>query len=39
MPVAIPTNFDEETVRLALRNMSGKLKPGPAGGADSRLNT
>jgi hypothetical protein len=30
MPVAIPTNFGEETVRLALRNMSGKRLPGPA---------
>jgi len=31
------TNFDEETVRLALRNLSEKRLAGPAGGADSRV--
>jgi uncharacterized protein YceH (UPF0502 family) len=31
------TNFDEETVRLALRNLSDKRLAGPAGGADSRV--
>ena len=31
------TNFDEETVRLALRNLSDKRLAGPAGGADGRV--
>jgi uncharacterized protein YceH (UPF0502 family) len=31
------TNFDEETVRLALRNLSEKRLAGPASGADSRV--
>jgi len=31
------TNFDEETVRLALRNLSDKHLAGTAGGADSRV--
>ena len=31
------TNFDEETVRLALRNLSDKHLAGAAGGADSRV--
>jgi uncharacterized protein len=31
------TNFDEETVRLALRNLSDKRLAGTAGGADSRV--
>src|SRR5215813_11116017 len=31
------TNFDEETVRLALRNLSDKHPAGTAGGADSRV--
>ena len=31
------TNFDEETVRLALRNLSEKRLAGTAGGADSRV--
>ena len=31
------TNFDEETVRLALRNLSDKRLAGAAGGADSRV--
>lgn len=31
------TNFDEETVRLALRNLSDKRLAGIAGGADSRV--
>jgi len=31
------SNFDEETVRLALRNLSEKRLAGPAGGADSRV--
>jgi len=31
------TNFDEETVRLALRNLSEKRLAGPAGGADGRV--
>ena len=31
------TNFDEETVRLALRNLSEKRLGGPASGADSRV--
>jgi uncharacterized protein len=31
------TNFDEETVRLALRNLSGKRLAGPASGADGRV--
>jgi uncharacterized protein len=31
------TNFDEETVRLALRNLSEKHLAGPASGADSRV--
>ena len=31
------TNYDEETVRLALRNLSDKRLAGVAGGADSRV--
>jgi uncharacterized protein YceH (UPF0502 family) len=31
------TNFDEETVRLALRNLSDKRLAGPASGADGRV--
>ncbi len=31
------TNFDEETVRLALRNLSEKRLAGPSSGADSRV--
>jgi uncharacterized protein len=31
------TNYDEETVRLALRNLSDKRLAGTAGGADSRV--
>jgi uncharacterized protein YceH (UPF0502 family) len=31
------TDFDEETVRLALRNLSEKRLAGPASGADSRV--
>jgi uncharacterized protein YceH (UPF0502 family) len=31
------TSFDEETVRLALRNLSDKRLAGPAGGADGRV--
>ena len=31
------TNFDEETIRLALRNLSEKRLAGTAGGADSRV--
>ena len=31
------TNFDEDTVRLALRNLSDKRLAGPAGGADGRV--
>jgi hypothetical protein len=31
------TNFDEETVRLALRNLSDKRLTGPASGADGRV--
>ena len=31
------TTFDEETVRLALRNLSDKRLAGPAGGADGRV--
>ncbi len=31
------TNLDEETVRLALRNLSDKRLAGPAGGADGRV--
>jgi uncharacterized protein len=31
------TNFDEETVRLALRNLSNKRLAGPASGADGRV--
>ena len=31
------TNFDEDTVRLALRNLSEKRLAGPASGADSRV--
>ena len=31
------TSFDEETVRLALRNLSEKRLAGPASGADSRV--
>ena len=31
------TNFDEETVRLALRNLNDKHLAGTAGGADSRV--
>jgi uncharacterized protein YceH (UPF0502 family) len=31
------TNFDEETVRLALRNLSDQRLAGPAGGADGRV--
>ena len=31
------TNFDEDTVRLALRNLSEKRLAGPAAGADSRV--
>jgi uncharacterized protein len=31
------TSFDEETVRLALRNLSDKRLAGSAGGADSRV--
>jgi uncharacterized protein len=31
------TSFDEETVRLALRNLSDKRLAGTAGGADSRV--
>jgi uncharacterized protein len=31
------TNFDEETVRLALRNLSDKWLAGPASGADGRV--
>jgi hypothetical protein len=31
------TNFDEETVQLALRNLSDKRLAGPAGGADGRV--
>ena len=31
------TNFDEETVRLALRNLADKRLAGTAGGADSRV--
>jgi uncharacterized protein YceH (UPF0502 family) len=31
------TNFDEETVRLALRNLNDKRLAGPAGGADGRV--
>ena len=31
------TNFDEETVRLALRNLSDKRLAGTAGGADGRV--
>jgi len=31
------TNFDEETIRLALRNLSDKHLAGTAGGADSRV--
>jgi uncharacterized protein YceH (UPF0502 family) len=31
------TNFDEETVRLALRNLADKGLAGSAGGADSRV--
>jgi uncharacterized protein YceH (UPF0502 family) len=31
------TNYDEETVRLALRNLSEKRLAGPAAGADSRV--
>src|SRR5881394_3411663 len=31
------TNFDEDTVRLALRNLSDKRLAGTAGGADGRV--
>jgi hypothetical protein len=31
------TNFDEDTVRLALRNLSDKRLAGPASGADGRV--
>lgn len=31
------TNFDEDMVRLALRNLSDKRLAGPAGGADGRV--
>jgi uncharacterized protein YceH (UPF0502 family) len=31
------TSFDEDTVRLALRNLSDKRLAGPAGGADGRV--
>jgi uncharacterized protein YceH (UPF0502 family) len=31
------TNYDEETVRLALRNLSDKRLAGPASGADGRV--
>lgn len=31
------TNLDEDTVRLALRNLSDKRLAGPAGGADGRV--